>query len=48
MILRLIYKRQVWEYEEADMEDIALSQMLTEVIELYGKNEGYAIPTISW
>ena len=30
------------------MEDIALSQMLTEVIELYGKNEGYAIPTISW
>ena len=22
------------------MEDIALSQMLTEVIELYGKNEG--------
>lgn len=25
-----------------------LSKMLTEVIELYGKNEGYAIPTISW
>ena len=30
------------------MADIELSQMLTEVIELYGKNDGYAIPTISW
>lgn len=30
------------------MANIDLQQMLLEIVELYGRNEGYVVPTISW
>ena len=30
------------------MLNIDLEQMLNEIIETYGKNDGYTVPTISW
>lgn len=34
--------------EVVGMADIDLQKMLMDIIDTYGKNEGYAIPTISW
>ena len=34
--------------EVVGMADIDLQKMLMDIIDTYGKNAGYAIPTISW